>query len=405
MRNKLCLLLIVLLAACNSEPKIDPALLSERERDGLIGDVRAVLTEDVVLSEESGKWIEAQQASSTTIYDAAGKRTLQTPFRVVMTGGFAITPHELFFDPTAKRNSGSAVTLDNVNKKYTEFDGKGNIVEKGSNDGGKRTKELSIKYEFDSRGNWIKRTLSRLTDRNGQKDQKDQKELLPTEISYRQIVYADAAKTSSPAELISASAKQLKSPIAETSEILEAGRSLFLQRCSACHGENGIAQTEFAVAMPSKPADLKSPQVAALTEGEIYTAINDGFKTSGMPGFKNRLSDEAIWKLALYVKKLSRESASNQTATAKASPTPVPQAAKTETEKRYALKGKVTKVERELKQVVIEHEEVKGYMEAMTMPFPMSDEKVLGKLKAGDKIEATLVVGVGMWRLENVVIK
>lgn len=403
MRNKLCLLLIVLLAACNSEPKIDPASLSERERDGLIGDVRAVLTEDVVLSEESGKWIEAQQASSTTIYDAAGKRTLQTPFRVVMTGGFAITPHELFFDPTAKRSSGSAVTLDNASKKYTEFDGNGNVIEKGSQDGGKKTlKELSIKYEFDARGNWIKRTLYRLTDRNGQKDQK---ELMPTEISYRQIVYADAAKTSSPAELIPASAKQLKNPVAETGEILEAGRSLFLQRCSACHGENGIAQTEFAVAMPSKPADLKSPQVAALTEGEIYAAINDGFKTSGMPGFKNRLSDEAIWKLALYVKKLSRESASNQTATAKASPTPVPQAAKPEAEKRYALKGKVTKVERELKQVVIEHEEVKGYMEAMTMPFPLTDEKVLGKLKAGDKIEATLVVGVGMWRLENVVIK
>lgn len=398
-RNKLGLLLIVLLAACNSEPKIDPALLSERERDGLIGDARAVLTEDVVLSEESGKWIEAQQASSTTIYDAAGKRTLQTPFRVVMTGGFAITPHELFFDPTAKRSSGFVVTLDNVNKKYTEFDGKGNIVEKGSNDDGKRTKELSIKYEFDARGNWIKRTLSRLTERNGKK------ELLPTEISYRQIVYADAAKTSSPAELIPASAKQLKSAIAETGEVLEAGRSLFLQRCSACHGENGIAQTEFAAAMPNRPADLKSPQVAALTEGEIYAAINDGFKTSGMPGFKNRLSDEAIWKLALYVKKLSRESASNQTATAKALPTPVPQAAKPEAEKRYALKGKVTKVERELKQVVIEHEEVKGYMEAMTMPFPMTDEKVLGKLKAGDKIEATLVVGVGMWRLENVVIK
>lgn len=400
MRNKLSLLLIVLLTACNSEPKIDPASLTERERDGLVGDVRAVLTDDVVLSEENGKWIEAQQASSTTIYDAAGKRTLQTPFRVVMTGGFAITPHELFFDPTAKRSSGNAVTLDNASKKYTEFDGKGNVIEKGSHEGGKKTlKELSVRYEFDARGNWIKRTLYRLTDRNGQK------ELLPTEISYRQIVYADSPKASQPAELIPASAKQLKSSVAATDENLESGRALFLQRCSACHGESGNAQTDFAAAMPTKPADLKSPQVAALTEGEIYTAINDGIKVSGMPGFKNRLSDEAIWKLALYVKKLSREAANNQTTLAKASPTPALPAAKPDAEKRYTLKGKVTKIERELKQVVIEHEEVKGYMEAMTMPFPLTDEKVLGKLNVGDKIEATLVVGIGMWRLENVVIK
>ena len=145
-RNKLCLLLIVLLAACNSEPKIDPALLSERERDGLIGDVRAVLTEDVVLSEESGKWIEAQQASSTTLYDSAGKRTLQTPFRVLMTGGFAITPHELFFDPTKKTKGETfVVTLDNKAGKYIEYDAKGNVVETGSRDNGKRTKELAIK--------------------------------------------------------------------------------------------------------------------------------------------------------------------------------------------------------------------------------------------------------------------
>ena len=397
-RNKLCLLLIVLLAACNSEPKIDPATLTERERDGLVGDVRAVLTDDVVLAEENGKWIEAQQASSTTIYDAAGKRTLQTPFRVIMTGGFAITPHELFFDPTAKRRSGTVVTLDNASKKYTEFDDKGNVIEKGSHEGGKRTlKELSIRYEFDTRGNWIKRTLYRLTDRNGQKD------LLPSEISYRQIVYADSTKVVSAAESLSAGAQEVKSPVAATEENLEAGRALFLQRCSACHGETGNAQTEFAAGMPTKPADLKSSRVAALTEGEIYKVINDGLNASGMPGYKGRISDEAIWKLALYVKKLSREPAGNQIALVK--PSPAPSATKPEAERRYAFKGKIVKIERELKQVNIEHEEVKGYMEAMTMPFPLTDEKVLSRLKVGDRIEATLVVGIGVWRLENIVIK
>ena len=58
-----------------------------------------------------------------------------------------------------------------------------------------------------------------------------------------------------------------------------------------------------------------------------------------------------------------------------------------------------------MKQVIIEHEEVKGYMEAMTMPFPMKDDAALNKLKKGDKIQATLIVGIGFWRLENVVIK
>ena len=45
-------------------------------------------------------------------------------------------------------------------------------------------------------------------------------------------------------------------------------------------------------------------------------------------------------------------------------------------------------------------------MEAMTMPFPLRDEKLLGRVKAGDKIQATVVVGgTKGFRLENVIIK
>ncbi|MGH9938539.1 MAG: copper-binding protein, partial [Blastocatellia bacterium] len=65
----------------------------------------------------------------------------------------------------------------------------------------------------------------------------------------------------------------------------------------------------------------------------------------------------------------------------------------------------VISVERELRQVTIEHEEIKGYMGAMTMPFPLNDEKALDRIKKNDRIEATLVVGSGKWGLENVVIK
>ncbi|MGH9800338.1 MAG: copper-binding protein, partial [Blastocatellia bacterium] len=75
-------------------------------------------------------------------------------------------------------------------------------------------------------------------------------------------------------------------------------------------------------------------------------------------------------------------------------------------ERRYKLTGKIVSVEPELKQLTIEHEEIKGYMEAMTMPFPLRDEKLLGRAKKGDRIQATVVVGgTKGFRLENVVIQ
>jgi len=52
---------------------------TDRERDGLLGPVKAVLTDDVVSGEKLGVWQERQQVSSTTIYDAGGKKTVETP--------------------------------------------------------------------------------------------------------------------------------------------------------------------------------------------------------------------------------------------------------------------------------------------------------------------------------------
>jgi protein SCO1/2 len=59
--------------------------------------------------------------------------------------------------------------------------------------------------------------------------------------------------------------------------------------------------------------------------------------------------------------------------------------------RRYELKGKIVKVEVADKRIVVAHEEIKGFMEAMTMPFAIKDEAALKQVQAGDQITATLV--------------
>ncbi|CAN5818604.1 SCO family protein [soil metagenome] len=72
--------------------------------------------------------------------------------------------------------------------------------------------------------------------------------------------------------------------------------------------------------------------------------------------------------------------------------------------KHYELKGKVLTVEKDKHLVTVSHEEIKGFMDAMTMPFTVRDEWVFDQAGAGDQITATLVVdGAESW-LENVVI-
>lgn len=72
-------------------------------------------------------------------------------------------------------------------------------------------------------------------------------------------------------------------------------------------------------------------------------------------------------------------------------------------EKRFELKGKVVSVDRDKSQVTISHEDVKGYMPAMTMPFSVSQTD-LQILAPADQVVATLVVDGSKTRLEDLVI-
>ena len=71
---------------------------------------------------------------------------------------------------------------------------------------------------------------------------------------------------------------------------------------------------------------------------------------------------------------------------------------------RYTVKGKIVSTDKANHKVTIAHEEIKGYMDAMTMPFTLLDDWVYPELKTGSQIQATLVVDQGRTWLENPVV-
>jgi len=74
--------------------------------------------------------------------------------------------------------------------------------------------------------------------------------------------------------------------------------------------------------------------------------------------------------------------------------------------RRYPLKGVITAVDPARARITVDHEEIPGYMSAMTMAFPIRDDpKVIAFLRPGDRIEATLVVDGSTYFLEQVLTK
>lgn len=71
---------------------------------------------------------------------------------------------------------------------------------------------------------------------------------------------------------------------------------------------------------------------------------------------------------------------------------------------RYELKGKIVSFNKAQRQVVVQHEAIPDFMEAMTMPFTLKEDAAFDVMRAGDRIQATLVVDEERTRLENPVI-
>jgi len=61
--------------------------------------------------------------------------------------------------------------------------------------------------------------------------------------------------------------------------------------------------------------------------------------------------------------------------------------------KEYQLKGQILDIKPDSSEVLVKHQDIPGFMPAMTMPYKVQDSKMLAGKEPGDLITATLVVG------------
>jgi len=99
--------------------------------------------------------------------------------------------------------------------------------------------------------------------------------------------------------------RSTKNPQSPTPENIDAGKVAFNHYCVACHGMDGQnTGVPFADKMSPPPPLLTSPQVQSYTDGQLKWIIDNGLQPSGMPASKDTLSDDEIWSIVLYLRRL-----------------------------------------------------------------------------------------------------
>jgi hypothetical protein len=102
-------------------------------------------------------------------------------------------------------------------------------------------------------------------------------------------------------------AAELRPPMSlDDPAVVQAGARAFGERgCKDCHGAPGVEWEKYSEGMQPDPPNLK--EVAeVLTPGEIFWAVKNGIRMTGMPSFALiKAEDREIWSIAAFVKKFA----------------------------------------------------------------------------------------------------
>src|SRR5713101_9546437 len=84
---------------------------------------------------------------------------------------------------------------------------------------------------------------------------------------------------------------------------LISGAKVYKEQCATCHGLPGEPKSAVALGMyPAPPQLFQGTGVTDDDAWESYWKAENGIRMTGMPGFKDRLTETQIWQVSVLVK-------------------------------------------------------------------------------------------------------
>jgi len=85
---------------------------------------------------------------------------------------------------------------------------------------------------------------------------------------------------------------------------IEEGDKLYGTECADCHGLDGKSPTDPGRWMYPRAANLISPETQQYSDRDLFWIVKNGIRFSGMPAFGKVETEEHIWNLVHYLRKL-----------------------------------------------------------------------------------------------------
>jgi mono/diheme cytochrome c family protein len=96
-----------------------------------------------------------------------------------------------------------------------------------------------------------------------------------------------------------------ENPVPADSVSVSRGKELFALNCAICHGQEGKGDGIVGAALANKPADLTSPAMRGLRDGDIFLTISQGIPDGTgwrMPPLNENLTVRDRWDVVNFIR-------------------------------------------------------------------------------------------------------
>jgi len=105
---------------------------------------------------------------------------------------------------------------------------------------------------------------------------------------------------------VPADLRHRRNPIALTPQVLAEARAHFSDHCAGCHGNDGKGAGGMGAMMYPRTPDMTLAATQQLSDGELFSIIENGVRLTGMPGFGSGTAESAAgsWTLVHFIRHL-----------------------------------------------------------------------------------------------------
>ena len=100
----------------------------------------------------------------------------------------------------------------------------------------------------------------------------------------------------------------VSNPLGVSPAVLSEARAHWADHCATCHGNDGKGQTTFGKRMFPPAPDMTLPATQDLSDGELFAAIENGIRLTGMPGWGDGTAQSGYgsWSLVHLIRHLPK---------------------------------------------------------------------------------------------------